>query len=75
MNFDCTKLKIWQGGKPKFTQIIMGVNRNLLKLQGGKPKFAQITGGEIFHEGLKPKNLQITRMKFKNIFYREENQK
>jgi len=37
----------------------------LLKLQGGKPKFAQITGSEIFHEGPKPKNLQITRMKFK----------
>ena len=37
----------------------------MLKLQGGKPKFAQITGGEIFHEGPKPKNLQITRMKFK----------
>ena len=34
MNFDCTKSKIWQGGKPKF---------------------AQITGGEIFHEGPKPK--------------------
>jgi len=37
----------------------------LLKLQGGKPKFAQITGGDIFHEGPKPKNLQITRMKLK----------
>ena len=53
------------GDKPKFVQINRGVNRNLLKLQGGKPKFAQITGSEIFHEGLKPKNLQITRMKFK----------
>jgi hypothetical protein len=42
----------------------------LLKLQGGKPKFAQITGGEIFREGPKPKNLQITRMKFIKIFYR-----
>jgi len=37
----------------------------LLKLTGGKPKFAQITGGEIFHEGLKSKNLQITRTKTK----------
>jgi hypothetical protein len=31
----------------------------------GKPKFAQITEGEIFHEGPKSKNLQISRMKFK----------
>jgi len=53
------------GGKPKFSQINTGVNRNFLKLQDGKPKFSQITGDEIFHEGLKPKNLQITRMKFK----------
>jgi len=53
------------GGNPKFSQINRGVNRNLLKLQGGKPKFAQITGGDIFHEGPKPKNLQITTMKFK----------
>ena len=51
-------------GKPKFAQI-----------NKGKPKFSQITGGEIFHEGLKPKNLQITRMKFKNIFYKGENRK
>jgi len=53
------------GGKPKFAQINRGVNQNILKLQDGKPKFSQITWGEIFHEGLKPKNLQITRMKFK----------
>jgi len=39
----------------------------LFKLQEGKPKFSQITGGEIFHEVLKPKNLQITRMKLKKI--------
>jgi len=47
------------GGKPKFAQINRGrgVNQNFLKLQDGKPKFSQITGGEIFHEGLKPKNL------------------
>jgi len=32
MNFDCTKSKIWQEGKPKFAQI----NR-------GKLKFVQIT--------------------------------
>jgi hypothetical protein len=37
----------------------------LLKLTGGKPKFAQITGGEMFHEGPKSKNLQISRMKLK----------
>jgi len=53
----------------------------LLKLQGGKPKFAQITWSEIFHEGPKSKNLQITRMKFKknilqkkiknDLYYRE----
>jgi len=43
----------------------------LFKLQGGKPKFAQITGGEIFHEGPKPKNLQITRMKFKKNILQE----
>lgn len=61
------------GGKPKFAQINRGVNRNFLKLQGGKPKFAQITGSEIFHEGPKPKNLQITRMKFKkNILQGEK---
>ena len=34
-------------------------------MAGGKPKFAQITGSEIFHEGPKPKILQITRIKFK----------
>ena len=63
------------GGKPKFDQINRGVNRNFLKLQDDKPKFSQITGGEIFHEGLKPKNLQITRMKLKKMFYRGENHK
>ena len=63
------------GGKPKFAQINKGVNQNLLKLQGGKPKFAQITGSEIFHEDLKPKNLQITRMKFKKKNYRRKNHK
>ena len=31
----------------------------------GKPKFAQIAGGKIFHEGIKPKNLQIIRTKSK----------
>jgi len=41
-------------GKSKFAQIA-----------GGKPKFPQITGGKIFHEGLKQKNLQITRMESK----------
>jgi len=61
------------GGKPKFAQINMGVNRNLLKLRGGKSKFAQITGGEIFHEDPKPKNLQITKMKFKKNILQEEN--
>jgi len=55
-------------GKPKFVQINKGINRNFLKLQDGKPKFSQISGGKIFHEGLKPKNLQITRMKF-NFFF------
>jgi len=64
MNFDCTKSKIWQGENQDLLKLT-GVNQNLLKLQGSKPKFAQITGGEIFHEGPKPKNLQITRMKFK----------
>ena len=59
------------GGKPNFSQINRGVNRNLFKLQGGEPKFAQITGSEIFHEGLKPKNLQITRMKFKKNILQE----
>jgi len=54
---------------------LTGVNQNFLKLQDGKLKFSQITGGEIFHEGLKLKNLQIKRMKFKKIFYRGENQK
>jgi len=43
----------------------------LFKLQGGKPKFAQITRCEIFHEGPKPKNLQITRMKFKKNILQE----
>jgi len=62
-------------GKPKFVQINKWVNRNLLKLQGGKAKFAQITGSEIFHKGLKPKNLQITRMKFKKNILQGENQK
>ena len=61
-------------GKPKFVQINKWVNRNLLKLQGGKAKFAQITGSEIFHKGLKPKNLQITRMKFKKNILQGENQ-
>jgi len=46
MNVDCTKSKIWQG-----------INQNLLKLTEDKSKFAQITGGEIFHEGPKPKNI------------------
>jgi len=55
MSFDCTKSMIWQG-----------VNRILLKLTGGKPKFPQFTGYKIYHEGLKPKNLQITRTKSKN---------
>jgi len=53
------------GGKLKFSQINRGINRNLLKLQGGKPKFSQIIGGKIFHEGLKQKNLQITRTESK----------
>jgi len=44
----------------------------LLKLQGGKPKFAQISGVEIFHEGPKPKNLKITRMKLKKKIYMGE---
>jgi len=60
-----------EGGKPKFAQINKRVNWNFLKLQDGKPKFSQITGGEIFHEGLKPKNLQITRMKFKKYILQE----
>jgi len=47
----------------------------LFKLQGGKPKFAQITRGEIFHEGPKPKNLQIIRMKFKKYILQGENRK
>ena len=73
MIFDCTKSKIGGGDKPTFAQINRGVNRNLFKLQGGKPKFAQITRGEIFHKGPKPKNLQITRMKFKkNILQGEK---
>jgi len=62
-----------------------GLNRNLLKLIEGKPKFAQIIGGkpnffqitesEICHEGLKPKNLQITRTKTKKKNYKVENRK
>jgi hypothetical protein len=36
---------------------------------------AQITGGEIFQEGPKPKNLQISRMKFKKNILHGENQK
>jgi len=43
-----------KGGKPKFAQST-----------GGKPKFSQITGGKICYEGLKPKNLQITRTESK----------
>jgi len=67
------------GGKPKFAQINRGVNRNFLKLQDGKPKFSQITGGEIFHEGLKPKKSSnykdeiqkkyFTEMKTENDLY------
>lgn len=57
------------GGKTKFAQINRGVNRNFFKLQGGKPKLAQIIGGEIFQEGPKPKNLQISRMKFKKKYF------
>jgi len=53
------------GGKPKFSQINKGINRNLLKLQGVKSKFPQIIGFKIFHEGLKPENLQITRTECK----------
>ena len=44
-------------------------------MAGGKPKFAQITGSEIFHEGPKPKNIQITRMKFKKNILQEVKQK
>jgi len=44
-------------------------------MAGGKPKFAQIIGGEIFHEGPKPKNLQITRMKFKKYILQGGKQK
>lgn len=44
----------------------------MLKLHGGKPKFAEIRGGEIFHEGPKQKNLQITRMKLKKKKITEE---
>jgi len=47
----------------------------MLKLTRGKPKFAQITGGEIFREGPKPKNLQITRMKFKKNILQRKNRK
>jgi len=74
MNFDCTKSKIWQGVNRNLL-IFIGVKRNLLKLLGGKPKFAKITGSEIFHEGPKPKNLQITRMKFKKKILQKENPK
>jgi len=63
------------GGKPKFAQINRAVNQNLFKLQGGKPKFAQITGGQIFHEGPKPKNLQIIRIKFKKNILQERKPK
>jgi chromosomal replication initiation ATPase DnaA len=35
----------------------------------GKTKLAQITGSEIFQEGPKPKNLQISRMKFKKKYF------
>ena len=56
MNFDCKKSKIWQGVNLNLLKLT-GVNQNFLKLQDGKPKFSQITGGEIFHEGLEPKNL------------------
>jgi len=69
MNFDCTKSKIWQGVNLNLLKLTAGLNLNFLKLQDGKPKFSQITGGEIFHEGLKPKNLQITRMKFKKKYF------
>jgi len=61
------------------------VNRNLLKLTGGKPKFVQITGGrpkfppikggKIYHEGLKPKNLRITRTESKKNILQKENRK
>jgi len=64
MNFDCRKSMIWQG-----------VNRNLLKLQRGRPKFPQITRGTIYHEGLKPKNLQITRTESKKKKLQGENRK
>jgi len=52
-------------GKSKFAKITRGVNLNLLKLQGG----------EIFHEGPKPKKIQIIKMKFKKNILHGENQK
>jgi len=58
--------------------IWQGVNRNINDMAGGNPKFSQITGGESTlnfviwcHEGPKSKNLQITELKFKQIFLRE----
>jgi len=51
-------------GKPKFAQST-----------GGKPKFSRITGGKICYEGLKPKNLQITRTESKKNILQGENQK
>jgi len=52
-----------------------GVNRKLLKLTKGKLIFAQITRGVNLNLpkffGFGPKNLQITRMKFKKNILQE----
>jgi len=55
---------IWQGGKRNFLKLTGGKPK-FAKIAGGKPKFPQIIGGKKFHEGLKPKNLQIIRTESK----------
>jgi len=52
-NFDCTKSMIWQGCKPKFTQIAEG--KSTLNF-------------EIWDDP-KPKNFQIILLKSKHFFY------
>jgi len=59
------------GRKTKFAQINRGKTEIFSNYKMVNLNFSQITGGEIFHEGLKQKNLQFTRMKFKkNILQR-----
>jgi len=62
------------GGKPKFSQIKRGKPK-FAQIAGSKPKFPQIIRGKIFYEGLKPKNLQITRTESKKNILQGENRK